>query len=44
MRNNPNVDIVNVNAYSKFGKLLSIYSQDTERKQNYDGWNDGNME
>ena len=44
MRNNPNVDIVNINAYLKFGKLLLIYSQDIERKHNYDGRNDGNME
>ena len=32
--NNPNLDIVNMNAYIKFGKILSISSQDIERKQN----------
>ena len=40
MRNNPNVDLVNMNAYIKFGKILSIFSQDIEHKQNY-GVNQG---
>ena len=29
--NNPNVDLVNMNAYLKLGKILSICSQDIER-------------
>ena len=33
MCNNPNIDLVNINAYIKFGEILSIYSQDFERKQ-----------
>ena len=52
MCNNPNADcqlecinkmfdLVNINAYTKFGKILSICSQDIERKLNYDGQNDG---
>ena len=34
--NNPKVDVVNVDVYTKFGQILSIRFQDTERKQNYD--------
>ena len=30
--NNPNLDPVNINAYAKFGQILSIYSKDIERK------------
>ena len=30
---NPNIDIVNMDAYIKFGEVLSISSQDTERKR-----------
>ena len=45
MCNNPNVDIVNMNAYIKFGEILPICFHDFEWKQNYDGmmkWrNDG---
>ena len=33
MRNNPNLDLVNINVYAKFGQITSIRSQDTERKQ-----------
>ena len=33
---NPNLDPINVNVYTKFGKILSIGSQDIERKQNSD--------
>ena len=33
MCNNPNVDLVNMNAYIKFDEILSICSQDIERKQ-----------
>ena len=32
--NNPNLDLVNMNAYLKFGEILSICPQDIERKQN----------
>ena len=34
------LDRVNINAYIKFGDILSICSQDIERKWNYDGQND----
>ena len=34
--NNPNLDLVNINAYMKYGQILSISSQDIERKQNSD--------
>ena len=33
---NPNLDLVNVNVYTKFGKILSIGSQDIELKRNSD--------
>ena len=33
---NPNLDIIIVNVYTKFGLILSIGSQDIERKQNSD--------
>ena len=32
MRNNPNLDQVKVNAYAKLDQILSIRSQDIERK------------
>ena len=35
--NNSNLDLVNINAHTKFGQPLSICPQDTERKRNYDG-------
>ena len=35
MCNNPNVDLVNINAYIKFGEILSNCSQDIEWKQNF---------
>ena len=38
--NNPKLDLVNVNVHIKFGQILSIGSQDIERKQNY-GVNQG---
>ena len=38
--NNPNLDLVNINAYTKFGEILSVYSEDIERKRNYDGRTD----
>ena len=34
--NNPNLDIVNINAHKTFGKNLSFYSKDIERKRIYD--------
>ena len=34
--NNPKLDLVNVDAHTKFGRILSIHSQDIERKQNSD--------
>ena len=34
--NNPNTDLVSINAYTKFGKILSN-SEAIERKRNYDG-------
>ena len=30
---NPNLDLINVNVYTKFGIILSIDSQDIERKR-----------
>ena len=30
--NNPNIDLVNINAYAKFGQIPSICSQDIEQK------------
>ena len=32
MCNNPNVDLVNMNAYINFGEILSIRSQDIKWK------------
>ena len=34
--NNPKLDLVNVDVHTKFGQILSICSQDIERKQNSD--------
>ena len=34
--NNPNLEHVNINAYTKFGEILSICSQDIEQKRYYD--------
>ena len=34
--NNPKLDLVNVNVHTKFGQILSICSQDIERKRNSD--------
>ena len=34
--NNPNLDLVSINAYPKFGPILSIRSKDIERKRNSD--------
>ena len=35
-RNNPKLDLVNVDVHTKFGQILSIRSQDIERKRNSD--------
>ena len=40
MCNNPNAYLVNMNVYIKFGKILSICSQDIEWKRNF-GVNQG---
>ena len=34
--NNPKLDLVNVDVHTYFGQILSIRSQDIERKQNSD--------
>ena len=34
--NNPKLDLVNVDVHTKFGSILSIRSQDIERKRNSD--------
>ena len=34
--NYPKQDIVSINVHTKFGQILSIRSQDIERKQNSD--------
>ena len=34
--NNPKLDLVNVHVHTKFGRILSIRSQDIERKRNSD--------
>ena len=31
MRNNHNLDVFNINAYTKFGQILSVISQYIER-------------
>ena len=36
MGNNPKLDLVNVDVYTKFGLILSSHSQDIERKRNSD--------
>ena len=32
----PNLDLVNINVYTKFGQILSIGCQDIERKRKSD--------
>ena len=32
--NNPKLDLVNDDVHTKFGRILSIHSQDIERKRN----------
>ena len=39
MCNNPKLDLVNINAYIKYGEILLTCSQDIERKLNHDGRN-----
>ena len=39
--NNPNLDLVNMNAHTKFVEILTICSQDIERKRYYDGQTNG---
>ena len=34
--NNPKLDLVNDDMHTKFGRILSIHSQDIERKRNAD--------
>ena len=34
--NNPKIDLVNVDVHTKFGRILSMRSQDIERKRNSD--------
>ena len=36
MGNNPKLDLVNDDVHTKFGQILSIRSQDIERKRNSD--------
>ena len=36
MRNNPNLDVLNINVYAKLGQIPSTISQDIERKRNSD--------
>ena len=36
MGNNTKLDLVNADVHTKFGRILSIRSQDIERKQNSD--------
>ena len=36
LKYNPNLDITNVNVYTKFSSILPIGSQDIERKRNSD--------
>ena len=38
--NNPNIDLVSINSYIKFGQNLCICSQDIGQKQNF-GVNQG---
>ena len=35
MLKNPTLDLVNINAYIKFGEILSICAQDIKLKQNF---------
>ena len=37
---NPNIDLVSINSYIKFGQNLSIWAQDIDRKRSF-GVNQG---
>ena len=41
MCNNPNIDLVTMNAYIKFGEILSFCSQDIEQQRNFGCMNQG---
>ena len=41
VRKNPNLDLVNINAYTKFGEILSICSQEEMKLWWMDKWSDG---
>ena len=48
--NNPNLDLVSINAYTHYGKIVSICTQDIEQAQNsgvnkdhYSGIDEGRM-
>ena len=43
MRNTPNLDLVNIIGYTKFGGIQSFCSQDIERKQYFEGNSDINQ-
>ena len=36
MRNNPKIELIMVNTYTKFDQIASFSSQDIEQKQNFD--------
>ena len=36
LQNNPNLNLAKIDVYTKFGQILSICSQDIERKRNSD--------
>ena len=38
MCNNPNLDVVNINKYTKFGEILSFCAQNIEQNRNSE-WN-----
>ena len=42
MTGNNRIDLVDINAYTKFGEILSFCSQDFEQKQNFEGNSDIN--
>ena len=44
MCNNPSLDFVDINEYTKFGEILSICSEDIEQKQKPDGFTDRQMD
>ena len=36
MGNNPKLNLINVDVHTMFSQILSVHSQDTERKQNFE--------